>query len=300
MSRVQITVLMSEQNKNVSFSPQRSLPVIYPTIKHFNNPSGSAPEAPPSCRRAKVRHSHLAFVRSAPDTYSFPPGTRYPPRLPTNLDFKRMGFVLLQQPLPSPPRDSSSVSEAPPSAPSPSPPRSLSPPRALLQRLLLTKADKTTDIITASSVSLATIEHIRRHCQTLAGLRRRKHCLNERETRTIVSEAPVSPGGPASFQETSDEATGVNNEEEKEEEVEEESDLLLALSESSSSATGSVEDDLSDPKEAESGNEQDVTVIPSKTVEQKDDEGASSEESRASVIQLQVRYVCFIIQKHKK
>ncbi|XP_013877898.1 GON-4-like protein [Austrofundulus limnaeus] len=135
---------------------------------------------------------------------------------------------------------------------------------------------------------MGTIEHIRRHCQTLAGLRRRKLSA-ERGMRTSESQAPVSPEGPASFQETSDEATRVNDEEEREEEVEEESDLLLALSESSPSAAGSVasEDDLSDLKEAESEREEDVTVIPSKAVSEKDDEGTSSDESRASVIQLQ-------------
>ncbi|XP_017285076.1 GON-4-like protein isoform X2 [Kryptolebias marmoratus] len=283
----------------------RSLPVIYPTIKHFNNPSGSGPEAPASCRRNKARQSHLAFVRSAPDTYSFPPGTRYPPRLPKNLDFKRMGFVLLQQLLPSPPYDASSVSEGPlnTSSASSSPPQSLSPPQALLQRLLLTKADKSTDIIPASTVSLATIDQIRQHCRTLAGLRRRKPsavlpaarklCLDGRGMRSrrrSGNEAPASPEGSTSFREMGDDSIRVNNEEEKEEEVEEESDLLLALSESSPSVAGSdaLEDDLSDPKEAESESEQEVTVTPSKAAEEeRDDEGTSSDESRASVIQLQ-------------
>ncbi|XP_037330678.2 GON-4-like protein isoform X2 [Pungitius pungitius] len=70
----------------------RSLPAIFASIKD-NSPSGSASKAPPPSQ------THLTLLRSSSDTYSFPPGTSYPPRLPKNLDFRRIGFVL-QHPLP--------------------------------------------------------------------------------------------------------------------------------------------------------------------------------------------------------
>ncbi|KAM4539996.1 GON-4-like protein [Odontesthes bonariensis] len=276
----------------------RSLPVIYPTIKHFNSPSGSAPEAPPSCRRGKVRHSHLAFLRSASSTYSLPPGTKYPTRLPDNLDFKRIGFVALSQPLPplpplSYPHSDGPINMASPSLPHPTP---LSPPRVFLQRLLLTRTDAPADSITSSTVSVETTEQIRGHCQTLAGLRRRrlsttppaagKPSVNKEETRRSDNEATgPPPEDPASFRVMGDDVIKINNKEE--DEVEEESDLLLALSESSPSAAGSVscDDDQADLKETQS--EQQATVIPSKAVEEDegvDDGGTSSDES---VIQLQ-------------
>lgn len=116
--------------------------------------------------------------------------------------------------------------------------------------------------------------------------------------RSDDKASPFSPEGSASFQEMGDDAIVVNNEEEKDEEVEEESDLLLALSESSPSEAGSVvhEDDLSAPKEAESESEQELTVVQSEAVEEeKENEGTSSEDSRASVMQLQVRYVDIFI-----
>jgi len=291
-----------------SVSTQRSLPIIYPTIKHFNSPSGSAPEAPPSCRRGKVRHSHLAFLRSTSSTYSFPPGTKYPPCLPDNLDFKRIGFVALPQPLPLPPPPSESYphSDGPVNMASPSPPHPtpLSPPRVLLQRLLLTRTDAPSGSVTTSTISVETIEQIRRHCQTLAGLRRRrlsatppaagKPSVNNGETRRSDNEATdPPPEGPASFRDVGDDVIKINNEEE--EEAEEESDVLLALSESSPSAAGSVscDDDQAELKETQSESKQQATVIPSKAAEEDegvDDGGTSSDES---VIQLQVRHFHF-------
>ncbi|XP_068589286.1 GON-4-like protein [Cebidichthys violaceus] len=82
----------------------RSLPAIYTAIKDYNSPSGSASTAPPPCQ------THLTLFRSSCDTYCFPPGTRYPPRLPKCLDFRRIGFVL-QQPLPHRQTGSSPVSD---------------------------------------------------------------------------------------------------------------------------------------------------------------------------------------------
>uniref|UniRef100_A0A1A7XBV9 Gon-4-like (C.elegans) n=1 Tax=Iconisemion striatum TaxID=60296 RepID=A0A1A7XBV9_9TELE len=238
----------------------RSLPVIYPTIKHFNGPAGPDPEAPPSCRRTKARHSHLAFLRAASDTYSFPPETKYPPCLPKNLDFKRLGFVRIQQHLPSPPHDSSQVSET--SLPSPS--------QVPLQRLLLSKADQAADMRTVSTV---TIEQIRHHSQTLAGLRKKR---SSEDGVAVLSP----PEGLASTWEMSDDVIRVS-----EEEMEEEGEVLLALSESSPSASGSVtqDDDMDDLKEAESESEQEVTLIPYKAAE--DDGDKYSDGSRASVIQ---------------
>uniref|UniRef100_H2L7R1 CASP8-associated protein 2 n=1 Tax=Oryzias latipes TaxID=8090 RepID=H2L7R1_ORYLA len=69
----------------------RSLPIIYLSVKHVNSPSGAIPEAPAPCRKGKPRQSQLAVLRSASVTYSFLPGSKYPPRLPANLDFKRIG-----------------------------------------------------------------------------------------------------------------------------------------------------------------------------------------------------------------
>uniref|UniRef100_A0A3P9IAA2 CASP8-associated protein 2 n=1 Tax=Oryzias latipes TaxID=8090 RepID=A0A3P9IAA2_ORYLA len=69
----------------------RSLPIIYLSVKHLNSPSGAIPDAPASCRKGKPRQSQLAVLRSASITYSFLPGSKYPPRLPANLDFKRIG-----------------------------------------------------------------------------------------------------------------------------------------------------------------------------------------------------------------
>ncbi|KAM9738637.1 uncharacterized protein gon4la isoform 1-T1 [Menidia menidia] len=271
----------------------RSLPVIYPTIKHFNCPSGSAPEAPPSCRRGKARQSHLAFLRSS-STSSFPPGTKYPPRLPTNLDFRRMGFVALQQPLPEASSDSCALSDNPVNVPPPSPPHPLSPPRVLLQRLLLTRTDTPADGTTASAVSLEIVEQIRRHSRTLAGLRRRrpsapppaagKPRLNQRETRGSHDEATAPPPEiTAPFQEMGKDVISIYKEEGV---VEEEGDILLALSESSPSATGSVtnNNDPADHKETQSESEQEVTVLPSKGDKNADDGGTSSDES---VVQLQ-------------
>ncbi|XP_068423199.1 GON-4-like protein isoform X1 [Clinocottus analis] len=87
----------------------RSLPAIYTSIQDYNGPSGSASRAPPPC--------HLTLLRSPSDTYSFPPGTRYPPRLPKHLDFRRIGFVL-QQPRLCAPSDSSPLHDSSPCAPS--------------------------------------------------------------------------------------------------------------------------------------------------------------------------------------
>ncbi|XP_022603122.1 GON-4-like protein isoform X2 [Seriola dumerili] len=299
----------------------RSLPVIHPTIKHYNTPLGSAPKTPPPCRGVRTRQSHLTFLRSASDTYSFPPGTRYPPRLPENLDFRRIGFVLLQKPLPPPPAYSSplpdgqvdlSSSCSPPSPHKPCCPRALSPPRVLLHRLLLTRTDTPTDIITSSTVSMKTTEQIRCHYQTLAGLRkmRKKRSSSsppEKEKRTSNGGGVRSdeealtppPEGPGSSQvEVDNDVIRINEEERKEEEEEEEeSEVLLALSESSSSSAGSVahDDDPADHEEAESESEQEVTLVPSRAAAEEegdddddDDDGeTSSDESRVSVLEPQ-------------
>lgn len=85
---------------------------------------------------------------------------------------------------------------------------------------------------------------------------------------------PPTPEASSSIQLLADHVTRV---EEEEEEKEEEGDILLALSESSSSATGS-DNDL---EEAEADRKQEQT-LPSR----EEDGGTSSDESRASVIQL--------------
>ncbi|XP_038133106.1 GON-4-like protein [Cyprinodon tularosa] len=224
-----------EQN-NMPLWLVRSLPVISPLIKHFNSPASSSPELPASCRRNKARQSHLAFLRSSSSSYSFPSGTKYPPRLPQNLDFKRIGFVLLQQPLPS-------------------------------------TNEKTADLIITSTISMPATEQIKYHCRTLAGLRRRKSgrlsaCPPSAETPNLKEGSierreqglSKSTEGPTSCLEiTDDEAT-------TEEEMEEESDVLLVLSESSTSDSGSISDceDQPDPVEAESEPDRNVVAVPSK------------------------------------
>ncbi|XP_008297246.1 GON-4-like protein [Stegastes partitus] len=226
----------------------RSLPVIFPTISCYNSPSGSAP-----CQ------SQLTSLRSAPSSYSFPPGGRYPPRLPDHLGFRRIGFVLLQQPLPPPSTNSS-----------PSPP----PPQALLQRLLLTRTDSPADI-TSSSISTATRDRIRRHCQMLAGLRRNRLTPPPARREALIATPPPPPEGPASSQLI---ANDVRRVEEEEEEEEEEGDVLLTLSESSPSAAES-DDNL---EEAEPDRKKEETLT-----SREEDGGTSSEESRASAVQLQ-------------
>ncbi|XP_027142386.1 GON-4-like protein isoform X2 [Larimichthys crocea] len=217
----------------------RSLPVICPIIKHYNSPSGSSTDAPPPCRSGGARQSHLSS-----DTCSFPHGTRYPPRLPKHLDFRRIGF--LQQPLPPPhPLHDGQVDSSPP----PEGQVDSSP----LCRLLMSRTNSPADIINTSSLSMTTRERITRHYQTLTSLRRRE-------------ELPP-PGGSAPSQvvlQERDDVIRMSDEEkraEEEEEEEEESEVLLALSESSASSTGSVavDDNLADPEEAESETEQEVT-----------------------------------------
>ncbi|XP_050925660.1 GON-4-like protein isoform X2 [Lates calcarifer] len=271
----------------------RSLPVIYPIIKHYNAPPGATPEASPPCRGGRPRQSHLTFLRSSP-TYSFPPGTRYPPRLPHNLDLRRIGFVLLQQPLPSPPPSDSSRSPGRQVDPPSSSPPTLSPPQVLLRRLLLTSTDAPADI-TSSTVSMTTTERIRRHYQTLAGLKRRRRRTSQPLTeeklplnRGGVTLTPPPESPTPSQVEEDDDVIRMNEEEE-----EDEGEVLLALSESSSSATGSVahEDDLADPKEAEPeevmltpsrGGETSAEETPqelsSEDTEEEEDEGQREEE----------------------
>ncbi|RVE67145.1 hypothetical protein OJAV_G00114070 [Oryzias javanicus] len=229
----------------------RSLPIIYLAVKHFNGPSGSVPEAPASCRKGKPRHSQLAVLRSASVTYSFPAGSEYPPRLPANLDFKRMGFVLVQPPPPPSPASKS----CPPPASSPSPPR------VLLHRLPLPK----TDTFSPSTVSTVTTEKIRGHMQTLAGLRRR------RSPSWRVKPSLKERKGSASFQKKSIDVLGTNEEERKVE---------------SESSRGSR--DSPHPKGAES--EHEVTVTLSRSGEEEEicgDGETSSDESRSSGVHLQ-------------
>ncbi|MED6268062.1 hypothetical protein CHARACLAT_018468, partial [Characodon lateralis] len=275
----------------------RSLPVICPIIKHFNSPSSSSLEAPASCRRGKARHSNLAFLRSTSSSYSFPSGTRYPPRLPQNLDFKRIGFVLLQQPLASPPSESSSVSEGPSNCSSDSHPS-----HVLLKRLFLSKKEKATDIIITSTISLPATEQIKYHCRTLAGLRRRRSRKRRRRSRRLSALPPAagkpslkegelrkkedrptaSPKGPASCMEIGDDDITT------EEGLEEESEVLLVLSESSHSTAGSIshDDDLPDPTDAESELGKKVAVVTSEAADE-DIGGIAVNEPSASVTQQQ-------------
>ncbi|KAM6974312.1 GON-4-like protein [Tautogolabrus adspersus] len=223
---------------------QRSLPVIYPTIKKYNS---STLEAPPPCKSAAARHSHLTFLRSASHTNNFPPGTKYPPRLPKNLDFRRVGFLQLNQTLPLPPSDSSQLP--------------LHPPKALLQRPLPSHTDPHAEIINTSAVSMTTREQISRHNKTLASLRRRG-----RSSKDAV--IPPPPEGPAPSRQEIPERDDVLRT--NEEELEEESEVVLALSESSPGSAGSVtpDNEHDGPVEAESEYEQEVTSTLSRAAEE--------------------------------
>ncbi|KAK5884197.1 hypothetical protein CesoFtcFv8_020451 [Champsocephalus esox] len=191
-----------------------------PPIRDYNLHPGS--EAPPP-RRSGGRHM----------TYSFPPGTLYPPHLPKLLLFRRIGFV---RPAP-PPRHEAPPTSSPPAlrrltlrhneAPPPSSPPALrrltlrhneapppsSPPA--LRRLTLRHNEAPPPSSSSSTLSIGTRERIRRHYRTLCSLR---------------DEAPPPPAGPVPSQEEGDDV--IRREEEEEEEEEEESDFHLALSES--------------------------------------------------------------------
>ncbi|TNM92668.1 hypothetical protein fugu_018070 [Takifugu bimaculatus] len=202
----------------------RSLPVLHLIITRYNSPCGSMPEAPPPHRSSGARHSHMSITRSTAKSCSFSPGTKYPARLPNNLDLKRIGFVLLQQP----------VSHSSESAPLPaSQQRSSSIPPGPLS----CPADTT-----ESMVSLTTKEKIRLHYHTLMGLRRRQDG---------ESDSELSPSQhPTQSQKEAKETPDINSSEGWEgEEEEEQSQVCLVLSESSSS-TGS--DELEEPTEVES------------------------------------------------
>uniref|UniRef100_A0A665TW53 Myb-like domain-containing protein n=1 Tax=Echeneis naucrates TaxID=173247 RepID=A0A665TW53_ECHNA len=240
----------------------RSLPVIYRAIKQQIMPTFPSPN-----RDVGPRQRQLAFLSSASKTWSFPPGTKYPPRVPQNLDFRRIGFVLLKQTLPPPPTDSSPI-------PDRQVDQTLDPPQ-LLRRLPVTSSD----ITTSSTVSMTITEQIRRHCLTLAGLRWRRPSSATLDTDKCPSKSGKAftppPEDHASYQ-VDDDVIRMNDEWIKEEE--EESEILLALSESSSSTAGSLshDDDLGNPERVESENEQEGAVTSSRAAYSDGDDGETS------------------------
>ncbi|XP_035848957.1 GON-4-like protein [Sander lucioperca] len=201
----------------------RSLPVIYAAVTDYNRSPGSAPEAP------RPRHGHMT-------SYSFPPGTRYPPRLPKQLDFRRIGFLLLQKPRPLP-------THSPPDA--------------------------------ALAVSMTTTEQIRRHYQTLVGLRKKRRRRGRASAAAPEEAPPPNPGGPAHS----------------------EGDDVMVLSESSPSSTGS-----DDCEEAESEREQEVTLLPSRAAEEEEEsvlrlqESSDYEEDQSEEAQDYLLRVCDAVQ----
>ncbi|KAM9383664.1 GON-4-like protein [Pholidichthys leucotaenia] len=214
---------------------QRSLPVIYPVVRHYNGLSGPTLVALPPSRGGGPRHSHLTFLRSR-STYSFPTGTLYPPRLPENLDFRRMGFVLLQETL---------------LPPSPTPP----PPSPVLLPCLLLNRTSTTP-----AVSMETREQIVCHSRTLATLRRRGRGQSLKDSAppkevSISSHDVIRAVGEEEdnvvlvLSETSPSSAGSDDESH---------DLVEAESDSDQEVTGS---------------EQEVTVTPSRTAEDEEEEG---------------------------
>ncbi|XP_043994871.1 GON-4-like protein isoform X1 [Gambusia affinis] len=246
---------VAREEKSMPLWLVRSLPVIYPIIKLFNSPPGSSPEAPASSRRGKTRH--LAQLRSS---YSFPSGTRYPPRLPQNLDFRRIGFFLLQPPLAASPQD---ASEGPADRAS----------HVLLKRLLLSRKEQNSDIIITSTISLPTTEQIKYHSRTLAGLRRRSS--RRRKTRPCAPAAGKPSLKEVASSQSSASCVDAGDEDEAtaEEELEEESDVLLVLSESSPSVSHDDDDDLPGLSESEPQR---------KTAEDEDEEEAQQQEKFSS------------------
>lgn len=75
----------------------RSLPVLHAAIRRLNSLT------PPPSNGPRPRSSHLTLLRSD-WSGTFPPGSVFPPRLPKNLlEFRRIGFVLLNPPPETPP-----------------------------------------------------------------------------------------------------------------------------------------------------------------------------------------------------
>ncbi|XP_056154021.1 GON-4-like protein [Lampris incognitus] len=249
----------------------RSLPVIYPSIKQFNSPSGSAPQPIMTSRPSRVRRSHRALLRSG-RKYSFPTGTRYPPRLPDNLDFQRMGFVLIQSPGPSP---------SLPAPPKPPAPRSFSPslgplhrprapptsnteitqcsPHVLLHRL--PKIDSARGDSASPAVMSQVRERITWHYRTFASLRRRPLSPSpplpdtraDRWSRSalIREDNHRLPPLPTPSQQESERDEQRESEGEQEEGGSEVDMPLLALSESSCSPVGSTVPGEADSEEEE-------------------------------------------------
>ncbi|PWA33385.1 hypothetical protein CCH79_00014074 [Gambusia affinis] len=246
---------VAREEKSMPLWLVRSLPVIYPIIKLFNSPPGSSPEAPASSRRGKTRH--LAQLRSS---YSFPSGTRYPPRLPQNLDFRRIGFFLLQ---PQPAASPQDASEGPADRAS----------HVLLKRLLLSRKEQNSDIIITSTISLPTTEQIKYHSRTLAGLRRRSS--RRRKTRPCAPAAGKPSLKEVASSQSSASCVDAGDEDEAtaEEELEEESDVLLVLSESSPSVSHDDDDDLPGLSESEPQR---------KAAEDEDEEEAQQQEKFSS------------------
>ncbi|XP_026205500.1 GON-4-like protein isoform X2 [Anabas testudineus] len=212
----------------------RSLPVIYLTIKHHNSSLGSAPEVPPPYRGGRPRQSHLTFLRSSSsNTYSFPPGTRYPPRVPKHLDFRRIGFVLLQQPLPTPPLDFPHLSDG-----------------------------QVDNIIPTCTISIATKEAIGRHYHTFASLRSRRG-------DECPASSQVELGSVIGMKE---EEERKEEDDEDEDEEESEVFLALSESSSSATGSVTHYNDLADPEQVGSESEQEVTMTPYRVAEQHEDD----------------------------
>lgn len=231
--------------------PQRSLPVLHLVVSHYNSPCGS-PQTLPH-RSAGARHSHMSIARSmsksTSKSCSFPPGTRYPERIPRNLDLKRIGFVLLQQPdrhtPDSAPLPDGHLSGSAPLPDSGSRSSSTHPPLSFPRKLKKS----------SSTVSLTTTEKIQLHFQTLIGLRRRQDG---------GSEAPPSPPqSPTPFQVEAAETKDINGSSEEEEE--EQSEVFLALSDSSS-------EELLEPPEVEPEQEQRRNLDGAEGVEPREEE----------------------------
>lgn len=185
---------------------------MHQVIAHFNGQ-----EAPPSSRSGVSQRR----CRSSAHFSRFPPGTRYPARLPGTLDFRRGGFVL-KQPLPNPPTDTA--------------------PQPIQQLPFRSVVDPPSDDC-SSSVSTTTRELIRRHHRTLA-------CLSQNRGWSQSRGRGQEPRGGEQEEEEEQEEEQVKDnddvikveekkevEQQEEEEREEESEVLLTLSESSCSST---------------------------------------------------------------
>lgn len=175
---------------------------MHQVVRSFSSRSGGVSQQQQQRRRCSSSASYSRL----------PPGTRYPPRLPTSLDFRKGGFVLRQ------------------------------PPPPLRDQPIL-------DSCFSSVSSSTTTELITRHHCTLTSLRGRSHGSGkatetggEEEQQQQDTDDVITGVGREKEEE-------VEQQQQQEEEQEEESEVLLVLSESSCSSEEEQEGEESESEQ---------------------------------------------------